>query len=59
MDAAPSSYSKNCSMYHTYLLKSKKKGSFYISYTKNINKRLKEHNTRLVEYTCSMGTYLL
>jgi len=38
-------------MYYVYLLKSKKNGSLYIGYTKNIEERLKSHNNRLVEYT--------
>ncbi len=38
-------------MYYVYLLKSKKNGSLYIGYTKNIKKRLKEHNSGVVGYT--------
>lgn len=38
-------------MYHVYILKSRKDNSFYIGYTKNIEQRLREHNTGLVEYT--------
>ncbi|MDD5116426.1 MAG: GIY-YIG nuclease family protein [Candidatus Omnitrophica bacterium] len=38
-------------MYHVYLLKSKKNGILYIGYTNNVERRLKEHNSGLVEYT--------
>jgi putative endonuclease len=47
MNPAPSKYS----MYHVYLLKSRKNSSLYIGYTKDMNHRLKEHNSGLVEYT--------
>ncbi len=39
------------SMYQVYLLKSKKNGKFYLGYTNDIKRRLKEHNSGLVEYT--------
>lgn len=53
MDPAPSQYSVLVSMimYHVYLLKSQKNNSLYIGYTKNMERRLKEHNAGLVEYT--------
>jgi len=38
-------------MYYVYLLKSQKNGSLYIGYTNDIERRLKEHNAGLVEYT--------
>ncbi|MCX5715296.1 MAG: GIY-YIG nuclease family protein [Candidatus Omnitrophica bacterium] len=38
-------------MYYVYLLRSEKNDSFYIGYTKDINRRFKEHNTGSVEYT--------
>lgn len=38
-------------MYHVYLLRSKKNGTFYIGYTNNIVRRLKEHNSGLIGYT--------
>ena len=38
-------------MYYVYLLKSKTSGIFYIGYTKDIKKRLEEHNAGLVGYT--------
>ena len=47
MNPAPSLHS----MYHVYLLKSKKNDIFYIGYTNNIIRRLKEHNDRLIGYT--------
>ena len=38
-------------MYHVYLLKSQKSDIFYIGYTNDIIRRLKEHNTGLIGYT--------
>jgi putative endonuclease len=38
-------------MYHVYLLKSKKDNSYYVGYTNDIERRLKEHNQGYVEYT--------
>ena len=38
-------------MYYVYLLKSKKNDSLYIGYTKDLNRRLEEHNASLVGYT--------
>ena len=38
-------------MYHVYLLRSKRNNVFYIGYTGNIEKRLKEHNDGLSGYT--------
>jgi len=38
-------------MYYVYFLKSKKDNSFYVGYTNNIERRLKEHNNGLVGYT--------
>jgi putative endonuclease len=38
-------------MYQVYLLRSKKNGSFYIGYTNDIKRRLKEHNSGMVGYT--------
>jgi len=37
--------------YHVYLLRSRKNATLYIGYTNNIERRLKEHNSGLVEYT--------
>jgi len=48
MSPASSVYS---GMYHVYLLRSKKDKSFYIGYTGDLDKRLKEHNSGLVNYT--------
>jgi len=38
-------------MYHVYILRSIKNNSFYIGYTNNVERRLKDHNSGLVEYT--------
>ena len=38
-------------MYHVYVLKSKKDNSLYVGYTNDIERRLKEHNRKLVSYT--------
>lgn len=35
-------------MYYLYLLQSKKDGNYYIGQTKNIKKRLYQHNTGLI-----------
>jgi putative endonuclease len=32
-------------MYYVYVLKSKKTGKYYVGYTSNLEKRLKEHNS--------------
>lgn len=48
MNPAPSFDSK---MYIVYLLKSKKNNTYYIGYTNNINRRLREHNAGVVRYT--------
>ena len=57
MNPAPSKYSmypdpKHWNgMYQVYLLKSLKNNSLYIGYTKDLNRRLEEHNAGLAEYT--------
>jgi putative endonuclease len=38
-------------MYYVYLLKSQKNDSLYIGYTKDLERRLKEHNAGLADYT--------
>ena len=38
-------------MYFLYVLKSKKNGDFYIGYSSNIEKRVKQHNLRKVKST--------
>lgn len=48
MNPAPSNIPK---MYSVYLLKSIKKGSFYIGYTNNIMRRIHQHNLGLIGYT--------
>ncbi len=56
MNPAPSVYSN---MYHVYLLRSKKDKSFYIGYTGDLDKRLKEHNSGLVNYTSKFKPWSL
>ena len=46
-------------MYKVYLLRSKKNGSFYIGYTNDIDRRLKEHNSGMVEYTRKYKPWVL
>ncbi|MBM3248904.1 MAG: GIY-YIG nuclease family protein [Candidatus Omnitrophica bacterium] len=46
-------------MYHVYLLKSKKDDSFYVGYTNDIQRRLKEHNDGLSTYTRSRRPWKL
>ncbi|OGY50991.1 MAG: excinuclease ABC subunit C [Candidatus Buchananbacteria bacterium RIFCSPHIGHO2_02_FULL_56_16] len=36
-------------MYYTYVLKSKKDGKYYIGYTEDLRKRVRQHNSGLVE----------
>ncbi|MEK6951936.1 MAG: GIY-YIG nuclease family protein [Nanoarchaeota archaeon] len=38
-------------MYYVYVLKSVKNGDFYIGYSSNIKKRVKQHNSRKVKST--------
>lgn len=38
-------------MYYVYLLRSRNKNTFYIGYTNNVERRIREHNGGLVEYT--------
>ena len=38
-------------MYHVYILRSRKDHSFYIGYTTDIVRRIKEHNNGAVGYT--------
>ncbi len=46
-------------MYHVYLLKRKKKDIFYIGYTKDIYKRIDEHNAGKSEYTRKYAPWIL
>ena len=48
MNPAPS---LNSMMYHVYLIRSKRNGTFYIGYTNDVVRRLSEHNSGLIEYT--------
>lgn len=38
-------------MYYVYLLRSRKKGIFYIGYSKDVARRIEEHNAGLANYT--------
>ena len=42
---------ENSIMYYTYVLQSKKDEKFYIGFTKDLKKRVKEHNDGGVEAT--------
>ena len=38
-------------MYYVYTLRSKKDGNFYVGYTKDLAKRIEQHNKGIVEST--------
>jgi len=44
-------------MFYTYILKSKKDGKFYTGSTKDLRKRLIEHNTGKSTYTKGKGPF--
>ena len=46
-------------MFYNYILKSTKSGRLYTGYTKNLRKRLKEHNEGKSGYTRHRGPYVL
>jgi len=46
-------------MYYVYLLKSLNDGSFYIGYTDNFERRLKQHNSGEVGYTAAKKPWKL
>ena len=46
-------------MYYCYILRSLKDGSFYYGSTKNIDARLKEHNSGKVRYTKGHLSYVI
>jgi len=46
-------------MYYTYVLQSKKDGSFYIGYTKQLQKRIRQHNSGKSSYTSKHRPYKL
>ena len=46
-------------LYYTYILKSKKDGKIYTGYTKNLRKRLNQHNEGLSTYTKGKGPFSL
>ncbi|OGI76035.1 excinuclease ABC subunit C [Candidatus Nomurabacteria bacterium RIFCSPHIGHO2_02_FULL_36_29] len=45
--------------YYTYILKSKKDGKIYTGYTKDLRKRLNQHNKGLSLYTKGRGPFEL
>lgn len=45
--------------YYTYILKSEKDGKMYTGITKNLRKRLTEHNTGKSMYTKGRGPFVL
>ena len=45
--------------YYTYILKSKKDGKIYTGYTKDLRKRLNQHNKGLSTYTKGRGPFIL
>ena len=44
-------------MYYTYILKSQLDGSLYKGHTKNLERRLKEHNSGKSEYSSRKGPW--
>jgi len=46
-------------MYYTYVLKSYKDGNFYVGYSADLKRRLKEHTEGLVEATRSRRPFEL
>ena len=46
-------------MYYVYILKSEKDGSYYTGMTRNLRKRLKEHNEGKVRFTSFKNPYIL
>jgi len=45
--------------YYTYILKSKKDGKFYTGSTKDLRKRLIQHNTGKSTYTKGRGPFII
>jgi len=45
--------------YYTYILKSKKDSKIYTGYTKDLRKRLEQHNKGLSTYTKGRGPFIL
>ena len=46
-------------LHYTYILKSKKDGKIYTGYTKNLRKRLNQHNEGLSMHTKDKGPFSL
>ncbi len=45
--------------YYTYILKSKKDGRIYTGYTKDLRKRLTQHNEGLSTHTKNRGPFII
>jgi len=46
-------------MYYVYIIQSKKDYGYYTGRTKNLQRRLKDHNQGLVKYTSSKRPYII
>ena len=46
-------------MYYTYILQSKKDGSYYIGFTRQLQKRIRQHNAGKSTYTSKHRPYKL
>ena len=46
-------------MYYTYILQSKKDGSYYIGFTQKLQKRIKQHNSGKSKFTSKHLPYKL
>jgi putative endonuclease len=58
--AGSSSLSTRASkVYYIYILKSESTGKLYTGQTNNLERRIKEHNTRIKRYTSNKGPWKL
>lgn len=55
----PSSAAKLFSMNYVYILHSKKDGNFHVGCTNNLNKRVREHNSKIVSSTSNRSPLAL
>ena len=46
-------------MYHTYILQSQKDNTFYIGFTKQLQKRIRQHNSGKSKYSSKHAPYKL
>ena len=46
-------------MYYTYILQSEKNGSYYIGFTRQLQKRIRQHNSGKSKYTSKHTPYKL